>query len=304
MTSRILVIGDIVSDVMVEQVSALTPNSDTQARISSGVGGAGANVSAWLRACGSGVRLVGRVGADPMGTAHLQQLGALGVELRVVVDGTQPTGTVVVLVDERGQRTMFPDRGANAALAVEQIQAQTFTGVEHLHLSAYPLLDPRSRAAVLAALEHATAAGRTVSVDPSSAAPLRAAGVEAFLAWTRGATFCIPNADEAAVMLHVEPGTVRTVTLAERLSSYYGEVVVTAGADPAVWTDGTAVVTRPAEHAAVRDTTGAGDAFTAAFVAARLRGASPGDALAAGHRAGARAVVTLGALPQDSFGAN
>ena len=297
MTPRILVIGDIVTDVMVEQVAPPAPNSDTQARIRSGVGGAGANVSAWLRAAGSRVRLIGRVGADPMGIAHLRRLGSLGVELRIAVDETEPTGTVVVLVDEQGQRTMFPDRGANAALAVEQVRAESFRDVDHLHLSAYPLLDPRSRAAALAALDGATATGRTVSIDPSSAAPLRAAGVDDFLAWTRGATLCIPNADEAAAMLKANPGTVETVTLAERLSSYYGEVVVTGGADPAVWTDGTAVVAQPAEHAPVRDSTGAGDAFTAAFLAARLQGASAGDALAAGHRAGARAVATLGAHP-------
>jgi sugar/nucleoside kinase (ribokinase family) len=45
------------------------------------------------------------------------------------------------------------------------------------------------------------------------------------------------------------------------------------------------------------DTTGAGDAFFAGFIAARLRGAAPPDCLACAHQAGARAVMRMGARP-------
>jgi sugar/nucleoside kinase (ribokinase family) len=53
----------------------------------------------------------------------------------------------------------------------------------------------------------------------------------------------------------------------------------------------------PAVAATPRDTTGAGDAFTGAFLAALLAGAAPEDAAAEGCRAGALAVERVGGRP-------
>jgi sugar/nucleoside kinase (ribokinase family) len=77
------------------------------------------------------------------------------------------------------------------------------------------------------------------------------------------------------------------------------EVVVKRGAEGAIWTDGSDEVAVPAAplSAGALDTTGAGDAFAAGLIAARLRGAAPAEALAAGCELAARAVVTPGARP-------
>ena len=73
---------------------------------------------------------------------------------------------------------------------------------------------------------------------------------------------------------------------------------MTLGPGGALWTDGDEVLRVAAvavEH--VEDSTGAGDAFAAGFLAARVAGASTAEALAAGCRLAARAVSTAGARP-------
>ena len=75
-------------------------------------------------------------------------------------------------------------------------------------------------------------------------------------------------------------------------------MVVTLGAAGALWSDGRELVRVPAEPVEeLVDSTGAGDAFAAGLLAARVAGAAPAEALAAGCRLAARAVVTPGGRP-------
>jgi sugar/nucleoside kinase (ribokinase family) len=132
--------------------------------------------------------------------------------------------------------------------------------------------------------------GITVSVDPSSAALLS----PEFLDWAGGAGLLLPNADESR-MLSGERDPERA---GKTLASRFSEVVVTMGADGALWTDGRATVR--ADAIAVEDavdSTGAGDAFAAGLLAARLGGADPAAALAAGARLAAEAVTRPGGRP-------
>jgi sugar/nucleoside kinase (ribokinase family) len=294
-TSRVVVVGDIAVDVVARYAGQLQFGSDTAARIAVSGGGSAANVAAWLASTGGVAAVfVGRVGADAAGRSAVDGLRALGVDVRVRVDDQLATGCVVVLVDDAGERTMLPDRGASAALAETDLPEDVFAGARHLHLSGYPLLHAGSRAAGLSALAIAVDNGLTVSVDPSSAAPLAAVGGAHFLEWTDGADLCIANLDEAVVLAGAGPPG----ELARRLAaSAYREVVIKLGAAGALWSDGATVVSVDAEQAVVADTTGAGDAFAAGFLARWVAGAPPKEALSAGARLAARAVATSGARP-------
>ena len=181
----VVVLGDLMTDVVAWVSGPLAHASDTPAQITTHPGGGGANVAARLAAAGVPTRCSSaRVGNDPAGRAAVEDLRAGGVrDQRRRRSRARRPGTVVVIVEPTGERTMLPDRGANAVLSPADLPVDELRAATHLHLSGYTLLDPGSRAAALVALEHAREAGVSVSVDPASAAPIETAGPRAFLDW-------------------------------------------------------------------------------------------------------------------------
>lgn len=290
---RVVVLGDIVVDVVATMSAPVAPGSDSPAHIRRAAGGAGANVAAWLADLGLRVSLIGRVGADDAGRRCLAALTSAGVDLAVTLDEGTATGTVIVLVDPDGERSMIPDRGANLRLNPADVAERLFGPDAHLHLSGYPLLDSGSRAAALHALASARSAGMTISVDPASTAPILAYGVECFLAATQGVDLLLPNRAEAELLT----GCRDPVAAAGELANRYGAVAVTCGAQGAVWATGGSTGRVSAEPARVLDTTGAGDAFSAGLLAAWLTSEALPECVRAGTRASARAVESIGAQP-------
>jgi sugar/nucleoside kinase (ribokinase family) len=289
--TRVLVVGDVMVDVIARLASPIARGSDAPAQISFGGGGSAANVAAWLTAAGASPLLVGCVGDDGRGRAARASLLGAGVDARLVTDPERATGTCVVVVEPSGERTMFPDPGANEALAPEDLSDDLFSAADHLHVPGYALLREGSRPAASSAIGRARGQGMSVSVDPSSAALLS----PAFVDLASGARLLMPNAEEARVLT----GEEEPERAAKRLTERFPEVVVTLGEDGALWTDGHAVCLVDAVGGVtVRDSTGAGDAFAAGLIAARLDGAAPKEALAAGCRLAAQAVAIPGARPR------
>lgn len=293
-TLNVVVVGDVMADVVAVMSGALARGSDTPAEIATYGGGSGANVAAWLAVQGVPTTYVGRVGDDELGRSAVQALQDLGAATWVAVDAECSTGTCLVLVEPDGERSMLPDPGANARLLHTDLPPTVFRPGAHLHLSGYSLLNPRSRDAGLAALSLARTARMSVSIDPSSASLLAAAGVEEFLRWTRGADLLFANEGEAMLLANADQAHVA----AARLADHFREVVVKRGAQGALWQAGFITASAPAERGVeVVDTTGAGDAFAAGFLASWLLHPEPESALAAATRLGARAVSSVGARP-------
>ncbi len=294
--TRIVVLGDVMVDVVCRLDGPLALGSDAPARIEFGYGGSAANVAAWAAVAespaGAPPVLAGRVGADERGRAAEAELRAAGVDTRLAVDPERPTGTCVVLVGPDGERSMVPDPGANERLAERDLPDELLAKGAHLHLTGYSLVRDGSRPAARSAIARARERGMSVSVDPSSAALLS----PAFLDELAGVGLLLPNAEEAAVLSGKEDAEAAALLLARRVP----EVVVTLGAGGALWTDGSSVCRVPAATDVAGtplDTTGAGDAFAAGFLFARLSGAGPEAALGAGCRLAAVAVRTPGARP-------
>lgn len=326
---RLVVVGDVVTDVLTLLTGPPRTGTDTAASVQLTGGGAGANTAAWFAAAGRSATLVCCVGDDDAGQRDVGELAELGVDVRADVAAGVPTGVVVVLVGTNGERTMFPDRGANDRLTTAHVRSvladlsTTEPPVSWIHVSGYALLGDGSRAAGLFALRYGREHGIPTSVDVASAGPLAAVGAGTALSWTEDTDILLANADEAAVLTRgADPVRAASILAATRLAA-----VVKCGRDGAVWADASRTVTTGTRPEDAVDTTGAGDAFAAGLLAhlmdnspAQLApedaesahsGATPSEfwerdwpgsdratgALAAGCAFGARAIVQPGGRP-------
>ncbi|WP_327734895.1 PfkB family carbohydrate kinase [Streptomyces nojiriensis] len=293
----LLVVGDVVTDVVAIHPEPLAPATDTAARIRTLPGGAGANAACWAARTGPAeVRLLARVGAESA-RWHERALVDAGVRPRLVVDAQEPTGTVVALVGKDAERTFLTDSGASLRLCPADWAPSLLDGAAHLHLSGYLFFADSSRELAEIALGAARARGVQVSVDPASAGFLAALGPQRFLDAVAGVDVLLPNEDEARLLAGL-PEPTGVARAAAELSRLVPLVVVTRGAAGALIAErGRITAEVAAEPARAVDSTGAGDAFTGGFLAARLQGADPAEAARAGCRAAALAVTRPGGRP-------
>ncbi len=287
---RALVVGDVMVDLIVRLEGPIAVGSDRRAHIAERPGGSAANQAVWLAHFGAKVDFVGRVGAADV-EAQSRLFARAGVEAHLAGDPAHETGRLIALVDPSGERSFLTDRAANEALESNDIPDALIAGAALIHLSGYSFFAPSPRAAVIDVMRRAK--GKPIGVDPASAEFLREVGAARFLAWTRGATMLFPNSEEAAVLAGSEDPEVQ----GERLSAYYPLVVVKRGAAGAEAFQGERRWRIGAPAAKPLDSTGAGDAFVAAFLAARLQGEDMEACLRRAAAAGAAATEVVGARP-------
>jgi sugar/nucleoside kinase (ribokinase family) len=295
---RVLVCGDVINDILAQTPEPLARGDDNPAVIRTRPGGSAANQAAWMASLGLDVVFAGRAGAQDAGF-HRQELARFGVEARLAVDESAATGSIVVLIGPDGERTMITDRGANLRLRPADVPAALLHGVALLHLTGYSFFAPAPREVALGLIAEARRLRVPFTIDPGSAAFLGQLAAGAFLRWTEGAAVCFPNRDEAAVLTGVADGPpADPLAMAAELARHYGAIALKLGPDGAVLAAADAPpVHVPARAASVRDTTGAGDAFCAGFLAAWLTGAASLAATTAGIDAAALAVSALGGRP-------
>ena len=274
---RVVVLGDVIEDIIVISDSARQLNTDNPAEINSKPGGSGANFAVWLASLGVEVELVARVGAADR--ARLTNY----FETKFVIAKLEPdeqlhTGKIVVLV-EGNNRTFFTDRGANEKLTAKSAD---FSKTDVLYLSGYAVMSMGiQRTQQL--IEKAGSVGVLIAVDPGSRSFIAQFGPSEFLEAISGADFIFPNSDEYELLS-------KHANLAEQ----FPEVIVTSGEKGA---EVLGIAKSPAFDVEVVDSTGAGDAFAAKYLAQRLAGVDVEDALRDANAFAAQAVTKPGGQP-------
>lgn len=281
--NTICCVGDLVVDVIVHLSRDPQRGTDTPATIVHRRGGSAANVAFGVVASGASARFVGQVGNDLTGSMLLDEMEAAGIELEVVRRGT--TGSIVVLVDSTGERSFLTDRAA--AMHLAGVPAQTLDGVGLLHLPAYSFAGGALAETSQQLVGEAVDRNIPISLSTSSVSMLAEYGREQFLDLVRlvEPRFVFANSDEARFLLQGHPWF-----------RHADATIITASAREAryVQPNGDDVRLAP-EPTEVVDTTGAGDAFTAAFLVAHLRGEPPLECLRAGHALARRTLMNSGA---------
>jgi sugar/nucleoside kinase (ribokinase family) len=279
------VLGDLVEDIAVRLHGPVNVASDTEAVIRRRRGGSAANTAVAVCRAGGRARFIGQIGDDAIGTGLVAELQSEGVEPLVRRGGR--TGTIVVLVDHLGERTMLTDRGACADLA--DPQPAWLDGLKVLHVPAYSLIGGATAQTAVTLVNWAHDLGMIVSIDASSAAVIEAYGAPKMrnLLWSLQPHVLLCNELEAAALS--KAGGVDGIATAA--------TVVKQGADPAlVSVPGEGVVEVPVPPlAGVTDTTGAGDAFAAGFLLAVSTGSLAAEAAATGHRTARAAIEAVSA---------
>lgn len=287
MPGVLAVAGDLVEDVVAHTSEPLRMGSDAAATITRQRGGSAANVAVFAAAVGTPTRFVGCVGPDAAGDGVVAELTTKGVDVRVQRRGS--TGTIVVVVDNSGERTMLPDRAACALL--ESVDDAWLAGVEILHLPLYGFDTGTTPDALRDMAARVRAGGGRVCIDVSSTRLVDVHGpawVDALVADLQP-TWVSANADEVTAL-----GLDGDDWLARHP---FATVLARAGARATrVLRHGDPTVTVPVQPVeGARDTTGAGDAFAAGFLSATLRGEPTETAVRAGHALAARVICATGA---------
>ena len=282
-SSRMIVsIGDLVLDISIVPEGLLQADDDSPATITVGGGGQAANFCAWAAALGEPVRLVTRVGDDERGRRLVSDLEAKGVEV-CPVWAPEPTGAIAVFVGADGQRTMATQRGASVGLSQDDLDDSWFRDAQLIHVPAYSLFVEPLASATRSAIRLVREGGGMLAIDLSSAAGLRAYGA------TRMAYVLARLSPEVLFATKAE-----AQTLAVPLESLAQVPVLKLGRAGCV-VYGRSI---PAPEARVIDSTGAGDAFAAAFCVAWLHGATPIEAAERAVEAASESVTVPGARPR------
>lgn len=256
-------------------------------------GGSVANTIAGIANLGGRAAYIGRVADDELGRIFIHDLRSLGVDVRLPPAKIgPPTARSYILITPDGERTMQTYLGACTELGTDDITEETFGRPEIVLLEGYVWDLPQGPAALAKAIALARRAGTVVALSLSDAECVKRHR-QAF-ATALGRDVKMVFANETEIMSLFELRDFEAVL--RRVAAIDALFVVTRSAKGSVIVQGKEKIVQPAYPVAkVIDATGAGDAYTAAFLYGRTHGRSLAECADLGARAATAVIQQVGA---------
>ncbi|KRP60359.1 ribokinase [Pseudomonas trivialis] len=291
MPAKVVVVGSLNMD-LVTRASRLPRAGETLIgqSFSTVPGGKGANQAVASARLGAEVAMIGCVGTDAYGDQLRDALLVEGIDCQAVstVDGS--SGVALIVVDDSSQNAIVIVAGSNgeltpaAMLAVDAVLQAGEVIVCQLEVP----MDT-----VGYTLKRGRELGKTVILNPAPASgPLPTE-------WYASIDYLIPNESEASALSGVTVDSLDSARLAatQLIKAGAGKVIITLGAEGALFADGERFEHLAAPKVKAVDTTAAGDTFVGGFAAALVNGRSEAEAIRFGQVAAALSVTRDGAQP-------
>jgi sugar/nucleoside kinase (ribokinase family) len=291
--SGVLIAGNLTQDILVWPVDDVVFNRTTWVDdIAVSIGGNGANTAYAIARLGGRVRLAGTIGDDEAGRTVTGQLKDAGVDIAAVRFHSLPTPLTVVIVRSDAARAFLHRPGASREAFPEALEftAELTAGCSHFHLAnpfAMPLMRPQAGDTI----ERARRAGLTTSLDT---------GWDALGQWLKVIGPCLAHLD--LLFVNEEESEKLTGEADPSCGARFfhargvGAVVVKRGAKGCLVSEGGAQTLVPGYAIHAVDTTGAGDCFAGAFLAALQRGLDGSASARLANAAGALSALRPGAI--------
>lgn len=249
-------------------------------------GGKGANQAVAAHRAAAAVTFIGKVGEDQHGEQIRKHLDAVGIGREgLISDASCRTGVAFILVEPEGRNQIVVVPGCNYRLAPAELET-----LDHLVVGTILLLQLETPLeTVLSALRRGKQKGMRTILNPAPATPLP----EEFFPLV---DFLTPNETEVSSLtgVPVERGKAGEAG-GKLLEKGCGNVIITLGADGALWVSKDGVRHFPAFSVRAIDSTAAGDAFNGALAAALAEGKRLEEAIPFANAAGALATTRRGA---------
>ncbi|AQY67489.1 ribokinase [Pseudomonas veronii] len=291
MPAKVVVVGSLNMD-LVTRASRLPRAGETLIgqSFSTVPGGKGANQAVASARLGAEVAMIGCIGSDAYGIQLRDALLAEGIDCQAVsrVDGS--SGVALIVVDDSSQNAIVIVAGSNGELTPASLQAADAV-LQAADVIVCQLEVPLETVGY--ALKRGRELGKTVILNPAPASgPLPAQ-------WYASIDYLIPNESEATALSGVAVDSLDSAKLAaaQLIKAGAAKVIITLGAQGALFSDGNRFEHLAAPNVKAVDTTAAGDTFVGGFAAVLAHGKSEAEAIRFGQVAAALSVTRAGAQP-------